>query len=299
MIMKKLLIITVSILAVGLTGCLKDQYAVDLYATGNPLLEFEYPQGGAGVDIGSGLEYFAGAALTYPSSDVTDTAFFIVNLASTNTLNKDISVTLSIDNSALQANFSNDSIPYETMPDSLYTLLSTTGTIKAGTRQDTFYIVFYPSKINTTHNYGLPITMTDAQGIPISGNFGYIYIHTIGNPIAGAYTEEWIRYNTATMTGTPAFDELFDNVFSPVNPTTISVQSEGTGVVYLLSFTDSSGVLTDFKVAFDPASVTAAGITITSGPFVVAADPANHTYTFNFTYNNSAGSARNITDIFH
>src|SRR5271170_1653827 len=108
--MKKVLILIFSIITVAMTGCLKDKFGTDLYATGNPILEFEYPQGGGGVDIGSGLEYFSGGALLYPITDSTDTAFFIVNLASTNTVNKAISVTLQVDNSALLANFSNDSI---------------------------------------------------------------------------------------------------------------------------------------------------------------------------------------------
>src|SRR5271170_1879365 len=189
--MKKVLILIFSIITVALTGCLKDKFGTDLYATGNPILEFEYPQGGGGNDIGTGLEYFSGGALLYPQTDIADTTFFIVNLASTNTLNKATTVTINVDNAALQDNFSNDSITYSPLPDSTYTILTPTGTIPAGQRQDTFYIVFYPSKIDPTQNYGLPITMTDGQNIPISGDFGHIYIHTIGNPISGVYDEEW------------------------------------------------------------------------------------------------------------
>src|SRR5579862_8231553 len=106
--MKKLLIITISIIAVGLTGCLKDKFGTDLYATGSPILEFEYPLGGGGNDIGSGLEYFSGGSLLFPLTDAADTTFFIVNLASTNTINKAINVTLKVDNSALLVNFAND-----------------------------------------------------------------------------------------------------------------------------------------------------------------------------------------------
>jgi uncharacterized protein DUF1735 len=205
--MKKIFIIAVSIIALGLTGCLKDKFGTDLYATGGPILEFEYPQGGAGVDIGAGLEYFGGCALPYPPSDLSDTTFVIINLASTNTLGKDISTTVAPDNNALLDNFSNDSITYVAMPDSDYTILNPTGTIKAGTRQDTVYIVFYPSKIDPTKNYGLPLTVTDGQGVTISGNFGHVYIHTIGNPLAGVYTVAGARdnYNGGSgWTGPPA-----------------------------------------------------------------------------------------------
>jgi hypothetical protein len=301
MIMKKLFIITISIIAVGLTGCLKDQFGTNLYATGKPLLEFEYPQGGGGNDIGSGLEYFGGGALLYPPTDVSDTTFFIVNLASTNTLGSSLGITIGADSTALEANYSNDSITYVEMPDSDYSFLTTSGTIPAGQRQDTFYIVFYPNKIDPTKNYGLPITvLTNTQNIPVSGNFGHIYIHTIGNIIAGLYNQEWIRYNTATQTGTPAYDETGQAIFAPDNPTQIEVTS-GTGVNYILDFVDSAGIATDFTVSFPssgPYSATGVGITINNGPTIVQANFATGTYEFNFIYTNGSGAQRNITDIF-
>src|SRR5947208_1416965 len=83
--------------------------------------------------------------------------------------------------------------------------------------------------------------------------------------------QEWIRYNNAGGTGTPAFDQTFPTLFKALTPTEVSVDS-GTGVTYLVSFTDNNGVLSDFHVEFDPASVTAAGITISDGPKVVVAD---------------------------
>jgi hypothetical protein len=293
--MKKFLIIIISIVTVGLTGCLKDTFSTDLYATGNPLLEFEYPQGGGGVDIGSGLEYFSGGALLYPASDLSDTTFFMVNLASTNTVNKAINVTLLVDSTALQANYSNDSITYSPLPDSDYQILTPTGTIPAGQRQDTFYVVFYPSKIDPTKNFALPITMTDGQNIPISGNFGHIYIHTIGNPIAGSYDQEWIRWNSSDTSGTPSYDIDFGPAtFAPITPTEVSVSdASGTGETDYISFKDSSGVLTDFTVTIS--SVT----NITEGtPVVEQADPVNGIYRLFFTYVNSAGSARSIVLVY-
>jgi len=144
----------------------------------------------------------------------------------------------------------------------------------------------------------IPISIKTAAGVTISGNLGTIYLHQIGNPIAGAYTHEWIRYNNVGGTGTPAYDQTYSDVFSPLNGTTISAQS-GTGVNYVLSFTNTGGVLSNFQVAFDAASVTASGITITGGPTIIVADPVNRKYQFNFTYNNASGSPRNITDKFY
>jgi hypothetical protein len=294
-IMKKILILIISIIAVGLTGCLKDQFGTDLYATGQPILEFEWPQGGGGNTIGTGLQYFSGGALLYPQTDLADTTFFIVNLASTNTINKPIDVTISVDPSALQANFSTDSITYLPLPDSTYKILTPTGTIPAGQRQDTFYIVFYPSKLDVTKSYGLPITMTDAQSIPISSNFGHIYIHTIGNPISGLYDQEWIRWNSADTTGAPAYDIDFgDAVFAPITETKISVSdASGTGETDFISFVNTAGVLSNFQVSIGLVT----GIT-EGTPVLQVADPVNGIYRIFFPYVNGSGAARSIVLVY-
>ena len=223
-----------------------------------------------------------------------------MNIAGTNTLGVPLTTTIALDPSATLDNFSTDSITYTAFPDSDYVILKSSGTIPAGSRMDTFQVVFFPSKFDLTQNFMLPLKVTTSPSYTVAGNFGVMYLHTIGNPISGSYNQEWIRYNTATQTGAPAYDEqVGPSIFSPINGTTVEAPSGTAPVTYVITFVDSSGVLTDFGVTLDPASVTAAGITITSGPFVVLADPINKKYTFNFTYNNSAGSARNITDKFY
>lgn len=296
--MRKIIIVTISLVMLVATGCLKDTPATDLSHEGT-ILELIYPPAASNNGVGSGLEYFGGGALTFPSTDLADTVTFYVNIAGTNVLPKALSVTVAPDPNALLDNFSNDSISYIAFPDSDYTILNATKTIPAGSRLDTFQVVFYPYKFDPTKNFMLPLTATNSGGYTLAGNFGHLYLHTIGNPIAGTYNQEWIRYNSNLQTGTPAYDEqLGSTVFAPVSPTTISVVSGSAGLTYLLSFVDSSGVLTDFTISFLPSSITASGVTVTSGPFIVLANPATQTYTFNFTYNNSAGAARNITDKF-
>lgn len=287
------------LIVISLTGCLKGN-DVNLPATsGDNFIQLDYILSG-GTTINSGLNYFSGGALTYPGTDAVDTANYSVYLGGTNTLNKDVPVTISIDANATKDNYSNDSISYLAMPDSLFKLVSTTGTIKSGERVANFKVVFYPSKFNVTKSYILPIKVTNTAGVTISSNYGHIYFHAIGNPIAGSYTQEWIRYNTATITGTPAYDTYSSVIFAPVNPTEISIAS-GTGVTYIVDFTNTNGVLSNFKVSFPTTGTGSAadnGITIASGPTIVVADPVNHKYEFNFVYNNSAGSPRNITDKF-
>jgi Domain of unknown function (DUF1735) len=296
--MRKLLQITFLFIVLASTGCLKDTPATDLSHEGT-IIEMIYPGGAQNNGVGTGLQYFAGCTLLFNPTDVSDTVTYYVNIAGTHTLGQSITTTVALDPSAMQDNYANDSLTYLPMPDSDYTILSTTGTIPAGSRLDTFQIVFFPDKFDLTKNFMVPITVTTTPSYTISGNFGKMYLHTIGNPIAGVYNQEWIRYNNAAGTGAPAYDEqVGPSVFAPTNGTTINATS-GTGPIYILSFVDSSGVLTDFSVSFDAASVKATGITITSGPFIILADPINKKYTFNYTYNNSAGAGRNITDKFY
>ena len=145
----------------------------------------------------------------------------------------------------------------------------------------------------------IPITIVTAPtGAQISSNFKTIYYHFIGNPLAGNYKQQWIRYNSATQTGTPYADSSFIGTLAPVDGTTLSAAS-GTGVHYIITFSDNGGgVYSDFNVSFDPKEIAGSGITISGGPTVVSADPIAGKYEFNFTYLNGKGQPRNITDKF-
>lgn len=287
---------------VGLSGCLKGN-DVNLPATAGNILQLEYIDlANNGTTINAGLNYFSKGALTYPATDDVDTLNFIVDLVGPGTLSKDAAITIGADANALLDNYSNDSISYLAMPDSTFKIISSTATIKAGTRSASFAVVFYPSKFDPTKSFMLPITVTDAQGVAVSQNYGHLYLHVIGNPIAGNYTHEWIRFNNATETPPASYDNIFGDVLSPSSPTEVSFSS-GTGVTYIVDFKNGNtgstvdyNKLTNFTVKFDAASVTNAGITITSGPSIVKIDPANGIYKFRFTYNNSAGSPRVIYD---
>ncbi len=290
--MKKILT-AIILLSAALTSCLKDDTinSVGLKNNGT-FIEIPY----------SGLENFSQSAVL--TAGVTDPIILpiVLNVANTNgkLFTNDVTVTLAYDDAARTTYNAQPASPvkYDALPDSTYSFKTKTGIIKAGQALDTVYITFYPDKIDPSKNYMAAISIKDAQGQGISGNFSTVYFHTIGNPIAGNYNQEWIRYNNSAGTGSPAFDlDVSPALFAPIDPTTISVES-GTGTKYVVTFTNTAGVLSDFQVSFDPASVVTAGITITSGPKIILADPIAKKYTFNFTYNNSAGSGRNITDIF-
>jgi hypothetical protein len=304
--MKKIVIYLLMSSAIFITGCLKDTPNVDFSKSG-VIAELSHASITPNGAPSSGLDYFNAATLPVFSSSAPDTVTFDVNIASAYPPTSDISVTVKIDDALRTAyNAANsDAPPFDAQPDSTFSLPATTGVVKAGTNIAQFTLIYYPAKIDGTKSYMLPITLTDASGLTISGNLATIYFHIIGNLIAGSYSQEWIRYNTASQTPPPAFDEdVSPGIFIPVSSTEIQVQS-GTGTWYYLSFTNNNppgggdlSLLTDFKLTVSASDFANNGITLAAGPTLVLADPVHHKYTFNFGYLNGSGSPRNITDIF-
>ncbi|GGB22507.1 DUF1735 domain-containing protein [Puia dinghuensis] len=304
--MKRISIVLPLFTAVLFSACLKDKPNVDLASTqGTYIAEISTASTSGTTDApASGLAYFSAATLSFNGANDPDSVFFTVNIASDYAPTKNMSVTLGVDQTALtNYNASGPPTVFEMFPDSTFSFPTKTGTIKAGSRLDTFWVVFHPNKIDPTHSYMLPISITSAPGTTISGNMGTIYFHAIGNPLAGNYNQEWIRYNNTAGTGTPAFDQqIGPTPFIPNTPTEISVTSGSAGMTYIVDFTNNNGVLSNFSVSFPSSgtgSASAGGITITGGPTIILADPVNKKFTFNFTYNNSAGAGRNITDKFY
>jgi len=296
--MKKLLFIFFALVLVASAGCLKDTPGTDLSHVGT-IIEMIYPNGAQDFGIGTGLEFFTGEQFPFYPTDVSDTVTYYVNIAGTNTLGKPLTVNVAIDDSSLEDNYANDNITYLPLPDSCYSLLKTSGTIPAGQRMDTFQIVYYPSKIDLTQNYGAPIALS-VPGYTVSGNFGTLYLHTIGNPIAGTYNQSFVKYYDSAGTGTPyTIPASPIGIFNPLDNADIEVPSlDSSGISYILSFTNTNGVASGFSVSLDPNTIPK-GTIITSGPNVVLADPINKVYTLNFTDSiASTGLNSNITDKF-
>jgi hypothetical protein len=250
------------------------------------------------ISDGGTSNFKAAALLPDPTAD-SATASFHLNYAATDVAPTDLVVTIGVDQDALAAYNALGGNQYEIFPDSIYSFTTTSVTIPKGANySDYVTLLIFPTKINLLNNYMLPISIKAAPaGSTISTNFKTIYYHLIGNPIAGLYTWEWIRYNNAAGTGTPAFDEDFSpGIFAPIDGTTVSIESGSAGILYVLSFTNTGGVLSNFKVSFDAASVKASGVAITGGPYLISADPITGSYEFNYTYDNLAGGLRNITD---
>ena len=291
--------------AMTMASCLKEGAKnIDTENPTGSIVTLQFIENGSGSTINSGMQYFSGGALTYPGSHESDTATFNVNLAGPTTLTSDLTVTVGVDATKVLDNIKGDASDYTLMPDSLYKFMSKTAVIKAGQRIASLKIVFYPSKIDVTKSYNLPVVIKDAGGKTISGNFGIIHFHVIGNPIAGAYNWDYIRINNQAGTGAPAGGTFFGEhvVFSPVNPTSVKVP---TGYYvqpnFLLSFKNTNGVLSDFKAVIAPDEIEGAytnnGITVVTQPVVTVSSDLKTIVIKHVVFNGAA--YRNNTDTYY
>ena len=248
-----------------------------------------------------GLQNFATQVILFPGTDPVDTAVFYINYASKQLAPSDQVVNFAFDQAALDAYNATVTSPtdkFALFPDSTFKFTATSATVPKGSNYSpSIPFTVFPDKIDPTKNYMYPITITTVPtGTTLSSNFKTIYYHTIGNAIAGLYNSEWLRWNDPNAPpGVPNFDVVATSTFAPINATTIQVPS-GTGTVYVLTFDNNGGVLSNFQVSFLAGST--AGITITGGPTIVTADPTTGTYEFTFSYLNGSGALRIIKDKF-
>jgi hypothetical protein len=257
------------LVTMSLVSCLKDGSPnVDTNNPAESILTLQFIENGSGSTINSGLQYFSGGALSYPASHVSDTASYNVSLAGANSLSTDLNVTIGVDATKILDNYKADSINYQLMPDSLYHFMSTTATIKAGERVAQMQVVFYPKKVDPSKSYMLPVTIKDGAGKTVSGNFGVVYFHIIGNPLAGTYVMTGMRYNfsgsvawagppdiPAGYVGTTPYSSNI--VAAPVNAKTITLVMgnvpdpvSGLGMYYITGNASFSAITYTFASTF-------------------------------------------------
>lgn len=278
---------------VAFASCVKDYAPLQTQFSGNL-------QANAGIMEG-GVANFGNTSLSFPPSDPSDTLVFHVNLASVNVPASDVVFTLGFDAGALSSYNAGSSIKYQKFPDSIYSFTQTKVTVKAGTNYAIVKLVVYPGKVDPTQNYMLPISITDAAGTQISANFGTIYYHFIGNPLAGTYSWDFTRYNVPSIDPTKISGLSFtghSTIIQATSPTSLEVAS-GYFIQprYEISFDNNGGVIGNFSVSLnadDVATMAANGVTVTSGPTILLADPVNKKFTFQYTTN-----ARYIIDSYY
>jgi len=212
----------------SLSSCLKDPRYVDFSKVGTIV---EFPLGGTA--------YFGADAITEaPDTDANGTIVrrFAITVASPNTLATATKITLAIDNSIVDTyNSSQNSVTYLPMPANSFVFTATDVTIPAGQRSAIVSVTFYKNLLDPSKSYMLPIKIAGASGLNISGNMGIHYYHFIGNDFAGAYLQDFTRYNASDSTSAPINALSFTGqpaVFNPVTPTQFEVYSGYAGGIY-------------------------------------------------------------------
>jgi len=262
-----------------------------------PLIEITYNNtpGSIYTLFNTGLRYFSAQTLL-PSPNEADTITFAVTLQGS--VDKDVTVTLTTPQDALDDNYSSDSLTYAMMTSDQYKFLSTSAVIPKGKNYAEFQVVLYPPNINYKKNLMLPVTATNDANIVTSSTAGTLYFHVIGNALAGLYTHRFIRYATPAGTGSPDTDNSSVAVLSPANTTTVSGPTGYyTQPNYIITFDDDgAGNLSNFKAVLDPAALAAdwdpAGIAVATGP-TISLSGDYKVITLKYTT-----LTRNVTDIY-
>ena len=292
--MKKSAIAIPVLISLFMASCLKDKPNVDFSGQGY-IAEISTSSLNSTPNAPSGgLAFFSGATLD-ASKQALDTVTFTVNIASDYPPTKDVAITLGANDAARAAYIADASkVQFLAFPSAAYTFPVTTGTVHAGQRLDTFTIYFDHSKLDPTQSYMLPISITAASGVTISGNMSTIYFHIVGNPLAGTYTWDFTRWNASDSTSTAnTGHSVKPTSFVPVSPTNVEVASGYyIGPKYEINFVNTNGVLSNITVAFnadDVKTMTTGGVTITDGPNIIVADPVNKYFEFQYQANTSSG----------
>ena len=261
-----------------------------------------------GSTLNSGFQAFSGGALTLSTTATEDTKVLSVRITGAERLKRDVTVTLAVDRSKLLDNYSSDSIDYELLPDSTYSIPSMTFTIPADSGSVQVPITFFPKKIDGSRSYGLPLYISDAGGYTIASNLSIVYLHTIGNPLAGTYNVTGLRYNYTGVTG-------YNGGAFPSGYTTNALPSPKIAVpinarVISMDFANLGGNGYSYQIGYNPTNPTMLTITRNSGLlnassnfkiWVNTYNPATKTMHIVVSYNNAVdgnGNDRIIDETF-
>ena len=238
-----------------------------------------------------------------------------VDLASKDNSNGELAVTVGVDAAAITAYNAANGTKFQPFPTGSYKLTSSKITVPAGQHYGSTTLEIYQNKLDPTVSYMIPISITDGGGKQLSSNQNTIYYNVIGNPLAGLYTWDFSRFNSADTTGALGAGSFTGQTTSPVpsSATTLILPDSylqtfadpAAGVA--LSFTDNSGTLSNFSVAFDQFTkdaLSAASFSIAVNPKLVSytlkGNAANHyagsTFRIYFSLINSTGGTRTMVD---
>lgn len=266
------------ILLVSLNSCLKNR--------NGSATDFSHLQDHV-LFLNGGLSNFGASNVRFN----TDTATYniTVNLASVNLPASPVNITIGVDEPLIAAYNAANGTNFIVLPSNAYTLKSTALIIPKGQQYVTTTLEIYQDKLDPSKSYLLPVSIKDASGKAFTSNQNTLYFNVIGNVIAGTYNWDFTRWNNPAGTGSPAGSSFTGATVSFIadNSTQVEVTS-GYYIQprYVISFTNNNGVLSNFQVSLNPddlAALVAAGVTVTSGPNIIKADPVTGEYIFQYT----------------
>ena len=300
-----------------LSSCLKDKgFDNGEYGAINSNVE-----GGKWVSIEqSGLGNFSKAAvLVNPLSATVLKIPIAVDLDWVNKTSEPITVTLAIDNSLIGTYNSANGKSFVAATPDMVKLTQTTLTIPAGERTATTTLEVTQNKFDPSKSYLFPVVITQVSGgFTTTSNFNVKWFNVIGNPLAGPYLWTFRRYQQADTSGAPNGGGSFVNQAVTINPVTdktvfypesyTQTFINATGG-FLLSFTNTNGVFSNFTVALDAKSIAdfpGAGFTLGGGPKIVDATIrgnaangyAGSSFSFYLQWVNSTGGIRTLVNTF-
>lgn len=140
-------------------SCLKNNDFYADFSKGKPAVELPLAANNANEPI----------AVSFDIADTPTTYYVIVNVASVDKPTSPVTATIAIDQAYLdqynadQKAADPDYEPFELMPDSTYEVPSWDGTVPAGQREVRIPIKIFTSKMDATHNYVLPFTISKSS----------------------------------------------------------------------------------------------------------------------------------------
>lgn len=283
-----LIVLTASLL---ITGCFKDDVhnGRDTAPT-------------VGIYQGS-VDSLANAPLNLTTAD--SIAFYMnVGLTSPYTLYKNITITAGIDDAARVAFNQTHTTQYEKLPDSLYKFVVDSAVLAAGARSTNIPLLIYSGKADLRRNYMLPVAITDAQGINISGTSGVIYLNQIGSPISGRYKVTGTRTNYIGKASAGVVETVVDlstvatKVTNTTSYTSANINYSDLGISgwqYIVTYNPLNNAVT-----IAPNSVMLNAFTgVREDSFIIEAqefDPVKRILHFKTRYTNEAGNEREVDE---
>jgi hypothetical protein len=238
-------------------------------------------------------------------------------LASNNSNNTSVTVTIGLDNASIAAYNAANGTNFQPFPTNAFKIVSNTITIRGGLEHTgTTEVWIFQNKLDPSVSYILPVAITDAGGKALSSNQNIIYYNVIGNPLAGNYLQDFFRWNGTTDTTTAPNSTVFTNeptIVAPITATTVLLPEDYletfVGVGVNLTITNTNGVLTNPVVSLDAAStaaIIAGGFTIVTAPKLVgykivgtaSTKYAGSTFRIYTVLLNSTGATRTVIDNF-